>query len=59
MLQSSISERKMCKIVQKMKNLLKEKMVATKDNPMKQLECKIVALGFNLDDTIHAQSLLL
>ena len=48
----------MCMIVQKMKKLLKEERVATKAKPIKQLESKIVALGFNPDDTTHAQSLL-
>ena len=57
-LQSSICERKMCKIVQKMKKLLKEKRVASKAKLIKQLESKIFALGFNLDDTTHAQSIL-
>ena len=57
-MQSSISEKKMCTIVQKMKKFLKEKRVAIKANLIKQLESKIVALGFNLDDTTHAQSLI-
>ena len=57
-LQWSISEKKMCTVVQKMKKLLKEKRVATKAKPIKQLESKIVAMGFTLDVTRHAQSLL-
>ena len=57
-LQWSISENKMCTVVQKMKKLLKEKRVATKAKPIKQLESKIAAMGFKLDDTTHAKSLL-
>ena len=48
----------MCMILNKMKKILKEERAATKANPIKKLESKIVALGFNPDDTTHAKSLL-
>ena len=57
-LQSSSSEKKMCMIVHKTKKLLKEERVATKAKPIKKLESKSVALGFNPDDTTRSQSLL-